>query len=81
MVWQQNSSIIVMLTNEIEGNKLKCHPYWGRGTLDAKIEYGDLQVQMIEEKELTAWKVRSFKLTNKKVCTMYVLIECPTYLI
>ena len=27
MVWETNSNVIVMLTNEIEGGKLKCHRY------------------------------------------------------
>ncbi|XP_048579167.1 tyrosine-protein phosphatase non-receptor type 23 isoform X2 [Nematostella vectensis] len=28
MVWEQQSPVIVMLTKEVEGNKLKCHQYW-----------------------------------------------------
>jgi protein-tyrosine phosphatase len=41
MVWEQNSRVIVMVTTEMEGDKLKCHRYWpenlnsevGRATL------------------------------------------------
>lgn len=28
MVWLSGSTCIVMVTNEIEGNKMKCHRYW-----------------------------------------------------
>eukprot|EP00912_Choanoflagellata_sp_UC4_P001679 UC4_evm1s1068 len=28
MVWQEETSIIIMLTNEVENGKLKCHRYW-----------------------------------------------------
>lgn len=28
MVWQEQASVLVMLTQEIEGGKVKCHPYW-----------------------------------------------------
>lgn len=28
MIWENDIKVIVMLTQEIEGNKLKCHRYW-----------------------------------------------------
>lgn len=28
MMWENNAHIIVMVTNEVEGDKLKCHRYW-----------------------------------------------------
>ena len=28
MVWEQQANLIVMVTNEVEGGKLKCHRYW-----------------------------------------------------
>ncbi|XP_066566791.1 receptor-type tyrosine-protein phosphatase epsilon [Amia ocellicauda] len=42
MVWQQKTSIIVMLTGVIEGNKTKCEKYWP----DELQVYGDIQVTL-----------------------------------
>uniref|UniRef100_A0A1X7TRJ0 protein-tyrosine-phosphatase n=1 Tax=Amphimedon queenslandica TaxID=400682 RepID=A0A1X7TRJ0_AMPQE len=47
MVWQEDSKIIVMITNEIERGKNKCARYWpskGETTL-----YGNIQVINIDE--------------------------------
>lgn len=63
--------MIVMLTNEIEGHKLKCHPYWGRGT-DTQVEFGNIQLIQNDEMESSAWKVRTFTLLNKKVGGLFV---------
>lgn len=66
MVWEQKSYIIVMLTNEVEGHKLKCHPYWGRQR-DEPVQYGNMEVTLIDESDSPAWKIRCFNLHNKKV--------------
>ena len=66
MVWEQKSYIIVMLTNEVEGHKLKCHPYWGRQR-DEPVQYGNMEVTLIDESDSSAWKIRCFNLHNKKV--------------
>lgn len=55
-----------MLTNEVEGSKLKCHRYWARQIDEAAI-YGNMEVRLKEELESTAWKTRTFTLFNKKV--------------
>jgi len=34
MVWDENSSVIIMLNRIIENNRLKCHPYWPTGETD-----------------------------------------------
>lgn len=65
MIWEQKSSIIVMLTNEIEGHKLKCHPYWRR-EIDTPIEYGNMVVILMDETVSSAWKIRTFTILNKK---------------
>jgi len=48
MVFTENCRVIVMVTNEIEGNKLKCHRYWP--TRESPTEtYGLVQVTLVEE--------------------------------
>ncbi|XP_047139222.1 uncharacterized protein LOC101240185 isoform X1 [Hydra vulgaris] len=65
MVWEQNASVIVMLTNEVEGQKLKCHPYWNRN-IDEPVEYGIIAVILLSENINPSWKIRTFMIFNKK---------------
>ncbi|KAI7899106.1 protein-tyrosine phosphatase-like protein [Cokeromyces recurvatus] len=48
MVWDENSSVIVMLTQEMEMNKIKCHRYWP-STLGIPQTYGSLTVTLLSE--------------------------------
>ena len=32
MLWETKAHVIVMVTNEVEGDKLKCHRYWPSDT-------------------------------------------------
>ncbi|XP_015777605.1 PREDICTED: receptor-type tyrosine-protein phosphatase delta-like [Acropora digitifera] len=57
MVWEQNSKIIVMVTNLEERGRIKCSQYWpseGRET------HGDIQVQLTETVELSDFTIRKF---------------------
>jgi len=65
MVWEQHCVVIVMLTNEVEGTKLKCHPYWPR-KLDQTTEYGELLVSLREQEAGPSWKCRIFLMTHKQ---------------
>ncbi|XP_061165546.1 uncharacterized protein LOC133174437 [Saccostrea echinata] len=49
MIWQENVSSIVMLTNLQEGTKIKCSQYWP--DVNNKNNYGALSVKMMEEKK------------------------------
>ena len=55
-----------MLTNEVEGNRLKCHPYWPRD-IEGPVVFGDISVVMMGERTEPSWKLRTFTLINKKV--------------
>ena len=63
-----------MLTNEVEGHKLKCHPYWGRD-VDSPVEYGNMVVIMTKEEISPAWKIRTFTLINKKVGSYVAVLK------
>lgn len=47
MVWEQDVRVIVMLTAEEEGGRLKCHNYWKTGT------YGSLRLNCIQERKVS----------------------------
>jgi protein tyrosine phosphatase len=44
MVWEQNSSVIVMLTKIEESGRIKCHKYWPE-PLGGVVTYGSFRIQ------------------------------------
>ncbi|XP_061165548.1 receptor-type tyrosine-protein phosphatase epsilon-like [Saccostrea echinata] len=64
MVWQENVSVIVMLTNLKERNKVKCTQYWPEG--NKHIIYGIVSVKMIEEKEYAFYIVRKMTVIHRE---------------
>ena len=66
MIWECNSSCIVMMTKLEERNRLKCDQYWpSRGTET----YGSIQVTLIDSLELATYNLRTF--TIAWVCLTY----------
>ncbi|KZF22708.1 hypothetical protein L228DRAFT_268093 [Xylona heveae TC161] len=53
VVWEQNVRVIVMLTAEMEGGQLKCHPYW-KGK-----EFGALRLEALSERRVSLEAARS----------------------
>jgi len=58
MIWELRSSVIVMLTNLQEKNKLKCHKYWP----DDCIEYGEIVVTQTRKEVYADYIIRTFLL-------------------
>jgi len=58
MVWEQKAPVIVMLTKEVEGNRLKCHQYW---PIDEghTVVYGAIRVHMRRVNHCAAWIERN----------------------
>ncbi|XP_064417100.1 receptor-type tyrosine-protein phosphatase O [Latimeria chalumnae] len=61
MVLQQNSSIIVMLTQCNEKRRVKCDHYWP--FTEDPVSYGDITVEMLSEEEQTEWVIREFRVS------------------
>eukprot|EP00794_Sanderia_malayensis_P008032 gene8032-8893_t len=57
MVWEQNSQVIVMVTNLIEKSRIKCQKYWPTG--DAQ-QYGSITVTPEEEIDVADYVIRTF---------------------
>ena len=62
MVWEQNSSTIVMMTKLEERNRLKCDQYW---PLKGTEVYGNLiQVTLVDSNELATYTIRTFVISR-----------------
>lgn len=71
MVWEQGSDVIVMVTNETERGRMKCHRYWP----DATETYGEIEVSKDSETTLKYHIERVFTLkhapSGKQVSSMH----------
>ncbi|XP_043104850.1 tyrosine-protein phosphatase non-receptor type 4 isoform X2 [Puntigrus tetrazona] len=62
MTWEQGSSLVVMLTTQVERGRVKCHQYWPNPSGSAT--YGGFQVSCQTEEGNTAFLVRDMTLTH-----------------
>ncbi|GCB61803.1 hypothetical protein scyTo_0014389 [Scyliorhinus torazame] len=60
MIWEERSEVIVMLTNCVELNRVKCEHYW---PLDyTPCTYEDITVTVTSETILSEWTLRDFSI-------------------
>ncbi|XP_057696239.1 receptor-type tyrosine-protein phosphatase C [Corythoichthys intestinalis] len=65
MIWEQRSTIIVMLTRCEEGNKNKCVQYWP--SIDRETEiFEEFVVKLNSEDHFPDYSIRHLNLTNRK---------------
>ncbi|XP_019860969.1 PREDICTED: receptor-type tyrosine-protein phosphatase F-like [Amphimedon queenslandica] len=79
MTWEQNSHVIVMLTQLVERGRTKCHRYWPGAQPEV---YGEINVDMLSETEKSDWIVRKFKITKEKrsrTITHYQFVSWPDH--
>ncbi|XP_048390229.1 tyrosine-protein phosphatase non-receptor type 4 isoform X1 [Stegostoma tigrinum] len=62
MTWEQGSSLVVMLTTQVERGRVKCHQYWPEHSENAS--YGNFEIGCQSEKGNPAYVFRELTLTN-----------------
>ncbi|XP_064614139.1 tyrosine-protein phosphatase non-receptor type 4-like [Liolophura sinensis] len=62
MVWEQQASLVVMLTAKVERGRPKCHQYWP--DLYETADFGTLQITCVKEEETPSFAFRDFNLTH-----------------
>lgn len=61
MVWEQNSEIIVMISNFVERGRSKCEMYWPHNKI---LNYGCISVRQVFQKEMAFYTERRFRIRN-----------------
>ncbi|XP_053522522.1 tyrosine-protein phosphatase non-receptor type 4 isoform X1 [Artibeus jamaicensis] len=64
MTWEQGSSMVVMLTTQVERGRVKCHQYWPEPA--GSLSYGCYQVTCHSEEGNTACIFRKMTLFNQE---------------
>ncbi|ESO84299.1 hypothetical protein LOTGIDRAFT_132259, partial [Lottia gigantea] len=64
MIWEQNTSVIVMITNLMERGRRKCDQYWPSDGLEL---YGNMSVKILNTVPRAHYTIRIFSLRNMKV--------------
>uniref|UniRef100_A0A3P9Q2V9 Tyrosine-protein phosphatase non-receptor type 13 n=1 Tax=Poecilia reticulata TaxID=8081 RepID=A0A3P9Q2V9_POERE len=69
MVWEQNSNVIAMMTQEIESGKVKCQRYWPDTQRTAEMVDDRLQITLVKDQHLDHFVIRLIEVkdvqTNK----------------
>ncbi|KAG9266200.1 tyrosine-protein phosphatase non-receptor type 13-like, partial [Astyanax mexicanus] len=58
MVWEQKSNVIAMMTQEVEGGKVKCQRYWPDASHTAEMVGERLQITLVKDQHLENFVIR-----------------------
>ncbi|XP_051959846.1 tyrosine-protein phosphatase non-receptor type 13 isoform X2 [Xyrauchen texanus] len=58
MVWEQKSNVIAMMTQEVEGGKVKCQRYWPDTPHSPEMVNDHLQITLVKDQHLDNFVIR-----------------------
>ncbi|XP_051533072.1 tyrosine-protein phosphatase non-receptor type 13 isoform X2 [Myxocyprinus asiaticus] len=58
MVWEQKSNVIAMMTQEVEGGKVKCQRYWPDTPRSPEMVNDRLQITLVKDQHLDNFVIR-----------------------
>ncbi|NP_001083012.2 tyrosine-protein phosphatase non-receptor type 13 [Danio rerio] len=64
MVWEQKSNVIAMMTQEVEGGKVKCQRYWPDTPRSPQMVDDRLQVTLVKDQHLDNFVIRLIELKD-----------------
>ncbi|XP_062868061.1 tyrosine-protein phosphatase non-receptor type 13 [Trichomycterus rosablanca] len=64
MVWEQKSDVIAMMTQEVEGGKVKCQRYWPDTPLSPQMVGERLQITLVKDQHLDNFIIRLFEMKD-----------------
>ena len=67
MVWEQKSNVIAMMTQEVEGGKVKCQRYWPDTPKTAEMVDDRLQITLIKDQYLDNFVIRLIEVKDVQV--------------
>lgn len=67
MVWEQKSNVIAMMTQEVEGGKVKCQRYWPDTPRTAEMVGDRLQLTLLQDQYLDHFVIRLFEVKDVQV--------------
>lgn len=67
MVWEQNSTVIAMMTQEVEGEKIKCQRYWPSILGTTTMANERLRLALLRMQQLKGFIVRVMALEDIQV--------------
>lgn len=67
MVWEQKSNVIAMMTQEVEGGKVKCQRYWPDTPRTAEMVDDRLQITLIRDQHLDNFVIRLIEVKDVQV--------------
>lgn len=86
MVWEQNCTVIAMMTQEVEGEKIKCQRYWPDVLNKTTMINDRLRLALVRLQQLKGFIIRVLELEEIQVsesnsaCLEFFSEYCPIHL-